>query len=128
MYSLTAAIMTPWALKCIQHVLAVIPEVDDPSILESKTLRDQPSKNMMELPKGMAMASGGCVSSTELAAAKMRTMQPNVVGVHRVTVKMKAMQQVVDIVVRAAEKTNGFMDASIIRGRDIVTGSCNSDM
>ena len=41
---------------------------------------------------------------------------------------MKAMQQVVDIEVRAGEKTDGFMDALINRGRNIVTGSCNSNM
>ena len=112
----------------IQLVLAVIPEVDDPLIVGSKTLRDQPSKNMMGQPKGMATASGGCVSSMELATAKVRAMQPNVVAVLRVTVKMKATQQVVDIEVRAGEKTDGFMDALINMGGNIVTGSCNSDM
>ena len=112
----------------IQLVLAVIHGVDDPSILGWKTLRDKPSKNMMEQPKGIATASGGCVSSTEPAAAKVRAMQPNVVDLRRVTVKMKAMQQVVDIGVRAADKTDGFMDMLINRGRNIATGSCNSDM
>ena len=112
----------------IQLVLVVIPGVDDPSILGCKTLRDKPSKNMMEQPKGIATASGGCVSSTEPAAAKVSAMQPNVVDLRRVTVKMKAMQQVVDIGVRAADKTDGFMDMLIYRGRNIVTGSCNSDM
>ena len=112
----------------IQLVLAVIAEVDDPLSLGFKTLRDKPSKNIMGQPKGMATASGGCVSSMELATAKVRAMQPNVVAVLRVTVKMKAMQQVVDIEVRAGEKTDGFMDALINRGRNVVTGSCNSDM
>ena len=112
----------------IQLVLAVIPEVDDPVSLGFKTLRDKPSKNMMEQPKGMATASGGGVSSTEPAAFKVRAMQSKVVGVRRVTVKVKAMQQVVDIGVRAAEKTDGFMDALINRGRNIATSSCNSDM
>ena len=55
-------------------------------------------------------------------------MQPMVVGGRRVTVRAKAMQQVADIGVRAAGKTDGFMDALINRGRNIVTGSCNSDM
>ena len=112
----------------IQLVLAVIPEVDDPVSLGFKTLRDKPSKNTMEQPKGMATASGGSVSSTEPAAFKVRAMQSKVVGVRRVTVKVKAMQQVVDIGVRAAEKTDGFMDALINRGRNIATSSCNSDM
>ena len=57
--------MTPLVLMFIQLVLAVIPKVDDPLILGPKTLRDKPSKNMMELPKGMATASGGGVSSTD---------------------------------------------------------------
>ena len=112
----------------IQLVLAVIPGVDDPSILGCKTLRDKPSKNMMEQPKGIATASGGCVSSTEPAAAKVRAMQPNAVDLRRVTFKMKTMQQVVDIGVRAADKTDGFMDMLINRGWNIVIGSCNSDM
>ena len=107
----------------IQLVLAVIPEVDDPLILGSKTLRDKPGKNMMEQPKGMATASGGGVSSTEPAASKVRAMQSKAVGMRRVTVKVNAMQQVVDIGVRAAEKTDGFVDALINRGRNIVTGS-----
>ena len=102
--------------------------MDHPLILGSKTLLDKSGKNMMEQPKGMAKASGGGVSSMEPAASKVRAIQPKVVGVRRVTVKVKAMQQVVDIGVRAAEKTDGFMDALINRGRNIVTGSCNSDM
>ena len=102
--------------------------MDDPLILGSKTLRDKPSKNMMVQPKGMATASGGGVSSTEPAASKVRAMHSKVVGVRRVPVKVNAMQQVVDIGVRATEKTDGFMDALINRGRNIVTGSCNSDM
>ena len=112
----------------IQLVLAVIPEVDDLLILGSKTLRDKPRKNMKEQPKGMATASGGGVSSTEPAASKVRAMRPNVFGLRRVAVKMKAMQQVVDNEVRAAEKTDGFMDTLINRGRNIVAGFCNSDM
>ena len=102
--------------------------MDHPLILGSKTLLDKSNKNMMEQPKGMATASGGGVSSTEPAASKVRAIQPKVVGVRRVAVKGKAMQQVVDIGVRAAEKTDGFMDALINRARNIVAGSCNSDM
>ena len=102
--------------------------MDDSLILGSKTLRDKPSKKIMGQPKGMATASGGGVSSTEPAGSKVRAMQSKVVGVRRVTVKVNAMQQVVDIAVRATEKTDGFMDALINRGRNIATSSRNGDM
>ena len=61
--------MTPWALVSIWLALVVIPELDDPLKLGSKMLRDKISKHLMERLKCTATASGGGVSSTELASA-----------------------------------------------------------
>ena len=83
---------------------------------------------MMERLKDTATTSGGGGSSTEPAPAKLRAMQPKVVGVRRVTATMKPMQREFGIGVKAAEEIHGFKDTLLDKGRKILTGSFYSDM
>ena len=83
---------------------------------------------MMEWLKDTATTSGGGGSSTGPAPAKLRSLQPKVVGVRRVTATMKPMQREVGIGVKAAEEIHGFKDTLLDKGRKILTGSFYSDM
>ena len=74
MYSLTAAIMAPWALVSVRLALAVIPVVEDRLKVGSKPLRNNISQNMMERLQDTVTASGGGMSSTEPAPVTLWAM------------------------------------------------------
>ena len=74
MYSLTAAIMAPWALVSVRLALAVIPVVEDRLKVGSKPLCNNISQNMMERLQDTVTASEGGMSSTEPAPVTLRDM------------------------------------------------------
>ena len=113
--SLTATIMTPWVPEKIRLALVVMAGEDDLLMLESKTLRQKLSIDVMKQLRGTAAASGGGASSTEHPPAEVLAMPPEVIGARHVAVTMEAMQQVADTEVEAAGESDGFKDALLDR-------------
>ena len=117
-FSLTATIMTPWAPVTIRLALAVIPGEDDLLILGSKTMREKLSVDVIKQLRDTTVASGGGASITERAPAEVPAMPPEIIGMRRVAVTMKAMQ-LTDIEVEAAGETNGFENVLLDREPDM---------
>ena len=125
--SLTATIMTPWAPVTIRLALAVMPGENDSLIIGSKTLREKLSIDVMKQLRDTAAVSGGGASSTDRASAEVAAMPPEVIGVRRMAVTMKAMQQVADIEVETAGETDGFKDALLDGVPKLMMGSGDSE-
>ena len=82
----------------------------------------------MEQLRDTAATSGGGASSTDNSPAEVPAMPPEIIGVSRVAVTMKAMQQVADIEVEAAGETDGFKDALLNRVSKMMMGFGDSEM
>ena len=108
--SLTATIMTPWALVVIWLALAVMLRENGLLTLGSKTLCEKLDIDVTKQFRDTTAASGGGGSSTESAPAEMPPMPPEIIGVRRAASSMEVME-VAEIEVETAGEINGVKDA-----------------
>lgn len=90
----------PWASVIIRHALAVMPGNDDSFTLGSETLREKLSFDVMIQLEDIPAAGGAShaeskdgARSTDRAPAEVPALPQETIGVRRVTVTVRAMQQ-----------------------------------